>query len=58
MLKGVTEKKEELQKVLNTPRSRESNKQILMTRKTVNLLAEIAKGSNVNTEVTKKEEQK
>jgi len=58
MLKGVTEKKEELQKVLNTPRSRESIKQILMTRKTVNLMAEIAKGSNVNTEVTKKEEQK
>jgi len=44
MLKGATEKKEEWQKALNSPRSRESIKRILLTRKTINRLVEIAKG--------------
>lgn len=57
MLKSATENKEELQKIVNTSQSRESMKQILMTRKTVNRLVEIAKGTKVNNEV-KKEEQK
>jgi trigger factor len=47
MLKDTTEKKEELQKIMNTPQYRDSMKQILMTRKTVNRLVEIAKGPGV-----------
>jgi len=43
MLKGVSEKKEELQKAFNNPNSRESIKRMLLTRKTVNLLVEIAR---------------
>jgi len=46
MVKGATEKKEELQKLLNTPRSRESTKQMLLTRKTIERLTEIAKGQS------------
>ncbi len=48
MTKGATGNKDELQKFLNTPQSRESLKQSLMTRKTIHRLAEIAKGSNKN----------
>ena len=59
MLKSATEnKKEELQKFLNSPQSRESIKQLLITRKTIRRLVEIAESSNMNTEVIKKEEQK
>jgi len=55
MLKNVKDKKEDLQKALNTPRSRESIKQVLITRKTINRLVEIAKGARENTEVIKEE---
>ena len=58
MLKTNAENREELQKALNTPQSRESLKQILMTRKTVNRLVEIAQSSNINTEAVNKEEGK
>ncbi|MFC1912457.1 hypothetical protein ACFLXG_04820, partial [Chloroflexota bacterium] len=51
MLGSVKERKEDLQKVFNTQQSRESMKQILMARKTVNLLVEIAGNSKT---VTKK----
>jgi trigger factor len=40
-------KKGEVKGFLNTPRSRESIKQTLMTRKTIQRLVEIAKGSNM-----------
>jgi len=43
MVKGATEKKEELQKLFNSPRSRGSIKQVLLTRKTLERLTEIAK---------------
>ena len=42
MLKDVKDKKEDLVKAFNAPRSRESIKQILITRKTINRLVEIA----------------
>ncbi len=58
MLKSATEKKDELQEFLNTPRSRDSVKQLLITRKTINRLVEIAKDSSKNTEAAKKEEPK
>jgi len=57
MLKSATRDKEKLQEFLNTPRSRDSIRQILMTRKTVQQLVEIAKGSKVNKKVKKKEAQ-
>ena len=43
--KGATENKEGLEKVLNTPQARESIEQTLITRKTIQRLVEIAKGS-------------
>ena len=43
---GAAEKKDELQKFLNKPEPRESIKQLLTTRKTIQQLVEIAKGSN------------
>jgi trigger factor len=55
MLKNIKDKKEDLQKALNTPPSRESIKQVLLTRKTINRLVEIAKGSEKNAEVVKEE---
>ncbi len=45
MVKSATENKDELQKFLNTPQPRESVEQMLLTRKTIQLLVEIAKGS-------------
>ena len=57
-LKSATKDKGKLQEFLNNPRSRDSIKQILMTRKTIQRLVEIAKGSNVNKKVKKKEEGK
>jgi len=44
--KDAAEKKDELQKFLNRPESRESIKHLLTTRKTKQQLVEIAKGSN------------
>ena len=58
MTKSTTENKDELSKFLNTPRSRESIKQALVTRKTVQRLVEIAKGPDTNIKTTGKEEQK
>jgi trigger factor len=42
MLKGAVENKEEVSKWLNTPQTREAVRQSLMTRKTIQLLVEIA----------------
>jgi FKBP-type peptidyl-prolyl cis-trans isomerase (trigger factor) len=58
MLQSAGENKEELRNVLNTPNSRTSIKQFLVSRKTVNRLVEIAKGSNINAEVNKEENKK
>ena len=58
MLQSATENKEELQKVMNTPQSRGSMKQILMTRKTIGRLVEIAQGSKASTKRKKKEAKK
>jgi len=55
MLKNIKDKKEDLQKALNTPPSRESILRVLLTRKTINRLVEIAKGSEKNAEVIKEE---
>jgi len=49
LTKGDAEKDDELQKYLNTPQSRESIKQMLITRKTIQRLVEIAKGEAVKT---------
>ncbi len=45
MVKSVTKNKDELEKVLNTLQARESIKQTLITRKTIQRLVEIAKDS-------------
>ncbi len=45
MTKSATENKDELNKFLNTPQARKSIEQVLITRKTIQLLVEIAKGS-------------
>ena len=57
MLKSATEKKEDLQKLLNTPQSRESIRQLLMTRKTVQRLVEIAKSPTKRSTKAKKEDE-
>ena len=58
-IKGVAEdKKGELNKLLNTPGSRRSIEQTLLTRKTIQRLMEIAKGSDMSNETSKKEGQK
>ncbi|MFC1978116.1 trigger factor [Chloroflexota bacterium] len=57
MIKGATENKDELEKVLNTPQVHESIKQRLITRKTIQLLGEIAQGSK-ETKTEQKEEEK
>jgi trigger factor len=45
MIKSATENKDELEKFLNTPQARESIKQTLITRKTIQRLVEIAKAA-------------
>ena len=58
-VKGVAENsRAELNKLLNTPRSRRSIEQTLLTRKTMRRLVEIAKGSNTSGETPEKEEGK
>jgi len=57
MTKSATENKDELSKFLNTPQARKSIEQVLITRKTIQRLVEIAKGSGINIK-TQKEEQK
>jgi len=58
MTQSATENNDELNKFLNTPRSRESIKQVLITRKTMQRLVETAKGSDTNIKTMGKEEQK
>ena len=58
MMKGAGENKERLQQLLNAPRSRESIKQSLITRKTIQRLEEIAGGSKVKDKTPQKEEKK
>ena len=48
MTKSAAENKDEIQKFLNRPQSRESIKELLTTRKTIQQLVEIAKGSNTD----------
>lgn len=56
---GVAENsRAKLNKLLNTPRSRRSIEQTLLTRKTMRRLVEIAKGSNTIGETPEKEEGK
>ncbi|MFC1860079.1 trigger factor [Chloroflexota bacterium] len=58
MTQGAAEdKKDELGKFLNTPQARKSIEQILITRKTVGRLVEVAKGSNVNKKGKKKKKE-
>jgi trigger factor len=45
IVKGGAENRDELKKRLNSPQSRESISQVLLTRKTIQRLVEIAKGS-------------
>jgi len=58
MTKSATENKDELNKFLNTPQARKSIEQVLITRKTIQRLVEIAKSSNMNIKKTQKEERK
>jgi len=58
MQKNAGENKDELQKYLDTPQAHRSIEQVLITRKTVQRLVEIAKGSNKKIKATRKEEQK
>jgi len=55
MTKDATENKDELNKALSTPQARQSIKQLLITRKTVERLVEIAKGADTDVEAKKKE---
>ena len=57
MTKSATENKDELTKFLNTPQAHKSIEQVLITRKTIQRLVEIANGSDINIK-TQKEEQK
>ena len=56
MSRDATKNKEKLNELMNTPQIRQSIKQLLTTRKTVERLAEIAKGSDTDVEAIKKEE--
>ena len=57
MTKGATENKDELQQFLNAEQSRKSIERLLITRKTIQRLVEIAKGSTMSIEKSQKEEQ-
>jgi len=48
------DKKDELNKYLDTPQARSSIEQVLITRKTVERLVEIAKGPNISTQKIEK----
>ena len=56
MTKDATENKDELNKFLNTPQNRKSVGQVLITRKTVQRLVEVAKGSDKNIKAQKEEQ--
>ncbi len=53
--KSATQNKDDLEKVLNTPQARESIEQTLLTRKTVQRLVEIARGSKKTKKIQKEE---
>ena len=55
MTKNIVSKKEEQQKFLNSPQSREKVKQLLMSQKTIQRLVEIAKGSGKKIQTAKRE---
>ncbi len=57
MTGDVAENKDELSQYLNTPQARQSIGQLLITRKTVQRLVEIAGGSDTSVEVKQKEGQ-
>ncbi len=57
MTQSATENKDKLNNFLNTPQARKSIEQVLITRKTIQRLVEIVKGSDINIK-TQKEEQK
>ncbi|MFC1934299.1 hypothetical protein ACFLXX_04075, partial [Chloroflexota bacterium] len=57
MVKDAGEKKDELERFLNTPQARESIERKLLTRKTIQRLTDIARGAK-GTKGTKKEEEK
>ncbi len=57
MKKSSTDKKDELEKILDTPQARESIRETLLARKTVQRLVDIAKGST-EVEATQKEGEK
>jgi trigger factor len=56
MVESATDNKDELNKFLNTPQSRESIKRSLISRKTIQRLVEIAKGSAMNNKIMEAEE--
>ncbi|HEY82970.1 MAG TPA: trigger factor [Dehalococcoidia bacterium] len=56
MVSNAGENKEALWRALGSPRSRESIRQILLTRKTINRLVEIAKDANMHAGARKEEE--
>jgi trigger factor len=56
MISNAGERKNELRRALGSPRSRQSIRQILLTRKTINRLVEIAKEANTNAGASKEEE--
>jgi trigger factor len=58
MVKSTTDHKDKLQNYLNTPQSRESIEQLLITRKAIQRLVEIAKGSSIDVKAIKKEGRK
>jgi len=55
MMKSGAGNRDKLQEFLETPQARESVKQLLITRKAVQRLVEIAKGSNINIEAIQEE---
>ena len=54
-IKDAGDRKDELKRVLDTPQSRDSIRQLLVRRKTIAQLVAIAKGSGAGTETTQKE---
>lgn len=58
MAEEATENRDELEKLFNAPSARDSVKQFLTARKAMQRLAEIAKGSNIESEATQEEGKK
>ncbi|MBA7620717.1 hypothetical protein ES703_28071 [subsurface metagenome] len=55
-MKGAAgDKKDEFRRLLNAPQSRESIGALLVRRKTIQRLTEIAEGSDIGSETTQKE---